>query len=296
MGEHPTDLLASYALDALEEDERNAVEAHLSSCARCQAELVHLQTAVDALPLAAPAVVPPVRARARLLARIASDQTDVAGVAGRAGGTDEAGGTGQANQPDQARRVPRVAEEPRRDPIRMVPQAAMGGWGMWGGWAVAAVAVAVAAFTGWQAVSAQQLAATLGAEVASLQATVRDHATALDQIDPALARLAAVRGTGSTAAIQGRLVYQADGQTALAVLEHLPALELDKVYQLWLMPAAPGAAPVSAGTLLPGPSGAASLVIRAPSRLGGFTGIGLTAEPSPGRSAPSGPILANGTL
>jgi len=284
---HPIDLLASYALDALEEDERNAVDAHLSGCAQCQVELVHLQTAVDALPLAAPAVVPPARARARLLQRIASDQGDV---------VDGVDGTVQVNQASQARPRPQVPQRPRQEPIRMAPPPSMGNWSTWGGWAVATASVAVAAFTGWQSLTAQQQAATLRTEVASLHATVREHVTALDQIDPAQARLAAVRGAGSTATIQGRLVYQPDGQTVLAVLENLPALEPDHVYQLWLMPRAPGAAPVSAGTLLPGPSGAGSLVIRTPARLGGFTGIGLTAEPSPGRSAPSGPVLANGTL
>jgi anti-sigma-K factor RskA len=44
-GEHPMDDLAVYAVDALEPNERAAVEAHLAGCASCRAELAgHLDT------------------------------------------------------------------------------------------------------------------------------------------------------------------------------------------------------------------------------------------------------------
>lgn len=44
-GEHPLDDLAVYAVDALEPNERAAVEAHLAGCASCRAELAeHLDT------------------------------------------------------------------------------------------------------------------------------------------------------------------------------------------------------------------------------------------------------------
>ena len=44
-GEHPLDDLAVYAADALDPDERAAVEAHLAGCVSCRAELAeHLDT------------------------------------------------------------------------------------------------------------------------------------------------------------------------------------------------------------------------------------------------------------
>jgi anti-sigma-K factor RskA len=44
-GEHPLDDLAVYAVDALEPNERAAVEAHLAGCVSCRAELAeHLDT------------------------------------------------------------------------------------------------------------------------------------------------------------------------------------------------------------------------------------------------------------
>ena len=42
---HPHDELAAYAVDALDPDERAAVEAHLDGCAPCRAELAeHWET------------------------------------------------------------------------------------------------------------------------------------------------------------------------------------------------------------------------------------------------------------
>jgi len=144
-------------------------------------------------------------------------------------------------------------------------------------------------------VGAQREAAAARAEVAALYAALEEQAEVLDQIDPAGGRLAALRGSAGTP-IEGRVVYQPAGQTAWAVLEHLPSLNAGRVYQLWLLPTTQGAPPVSAGTFVPGPSGTASVVIRAPSRLAGFAGIGLTTEPAPGCTAPTGPIPANGSI
>lgn len=43
------ELLGAYALDALEPEERSAVEAHLASCPRCEAEVAELQQAASML-------------------------------------------------------------------------------------------------------------------------------------------------------------------------------------------------------------------------------------------------------
>ncbi len=134
----------------------------------------------------------------------------------------------------------------------------------------------------------------LRTELAALQETVQEQAAALVQIDPAGARLVAMQSAApSPGGTGGRIVFQPDGQTAVVVLEHLPPLPAGRVYQLWLLQ---GTSPVSAGTFVPGDSGAASVVVRAPGRLSGFSGFGLTAEPAPGSPAPTGQILARAAL
>lgn len=52
------DLVAAYALDALDAAERDAFEAHLESCPECQAELIEMQEGAAALAMAV-AVSPP---------------------------------------------------------------------------------------------------------------------------------------------------------------------------------------------------------------------------------------------
>ena len=69
---HPDELLAAFSLDALSAEEAGDVLAHLDVCPRCAAAVAgHLATAA-ALAALAPAQSPPERARARLMAAVAS--------------------------------------------------------------------------------------------------------------------------------------------------------------------------------------------------------------------------------
>ena len=61
------DLVAPYALDSLDSDERQAFERHLEECSECRAQLVELQIATDALAYAE-SVEPPTELRERILA------------------------------------------------------------------------------------------------------------------------------------------------------------------------------------------------------------------------------------
>ena len=65
-------LLAAYALNALEPDENRQVEAHLESCVLCRQAVSDYQAISDELIFAQPAVQPPARIRAKLLAQTAS--------------------------------------------------------------------------------------------------------------------------------------------------------------------------------------------------------------------------------
>jgi anti-sigma-K factor RskA len=67
------DDLALYALGALENAERTALEAHLEQCALCRRELQQLQGDLGLLGLSTAGPAPPARARARLLAAVAKE-------------------------------------------------------------------------------------------------------------------------------------------------------------------------------------------------------------------------------
>jgi anti-sigma factor RsiW len=61
------DLTASYALDALDEDERRAYEDHLGDCEQCRAELASMGDTVSVLAYASEGPVPPAELRGRIV-------------------------------------------------------------------------------------------------------------------------------------------------------------------------------------------------------------------------------------
>ena len=65
--EHPEDLFESYVLGSLEEDERDAVEAHLESCLHCIETISDLEQAGVSLAEAVPQVAVPSELRYRLI-------------------------------------------------------------------------------------------------------------------------------------------------------------------------------------------------------------------------------------
>lgn len=67
MTEELHDLVAPYALDALDEAERQAFERHLAECDRCRGQLAELQEAASALAYAAEGPEPPPALRERIL-------------------------------------------------------------------------------------------------------------------------------------------------------------------------------------------------------------------------------------
>ncbi|HEY5871693.1 MAG TPA: anti-sigma factor [Gaiellaceae bacterium] len=71
------ELTAGYALDALDEDERSAYEAHLADCEHCQQELASFWTTTEALAVAASGPEPSVALRERILADVRAEPQNV---------------------------------------------------------------------------------------------------------------------------------------------------------------------------------------------------------------------------
>jgi anti-sigma-K factor RskA len=70
IGPHVTDQIPAYALDCLDAEEAFQVEAHLTVCATCRAELEAYKVTASHLGLAASQVQPPARLKASILSRI----------------------------------------------------------------------------------------------------------------------------------------------------------------------------------------------------------------------------------
>ncbi|MGE5124230.1 MAG: anti-sigma factor domain-containing protein [Acidobacteriaceae bacterium] len=71
-GNHVTDLLPEYVLDALADDEMAQVVEHLAACSTCQAEYESLQAVADDLPLALLQSAPPPQVKERLMRSVHS--------------------------------------------------------------------------------------------------------------------------------------------------------------------------------------------------------------------------------
>ena len=67
---HVNESLAAYALDCLDEGEKEVVTRHLAHCAECRAELSKYQEVAAFLPFAGELVDPPPQLKARLMARV----------------------------------------------------------------------------------------------------------------------------------------------------------------------------------------------------------------------------------
>jgi anti-sigma-K factor RskA len=72
------ELTAAYALDALDEEERESYEKHLAQCERCRHELASLGQTAVALAWAVPAPPPAARLRGRILDAAAAERANVA--------------------------------------------------------------------------------------------------------------------------------------------------------------------------------------------------------------------------
>jgi anti-sigma-K factor RskA len=71
------DLTAAYALDALDPDEAEAYERHLSQCEDCRLQLAELNETAGALAFGTVAPAPPPRLRAVILEQAAAERSNV---------------------------------------------------------------------------------------------------------------------------------------------------------------------------------------------------------------------------
>src|SRR6185369_3274116 len=77
MASEPHDLVAAYAMDALDADEEREFERHLASCERCREELASLREAAAGLAYGAVGPTPPPELKQRILAEAKAERPNV---------------------------------------------------------------------------------------------------------------------------------------------------------------------------------------------------------------------------
>jgi anti-sigma-K factor RskA len=265
MNGHPTreEDFDLYALGALEGDEKQAIESHLSSCADCARKLAEARGRVALISFAAARVEPAPHVKELLLARVRAE------------------GSG----------VPAVAVAPRK----VEPRARSGVFGRWwtGVLAPVGVALAIATILLWNQNE------RLNREMADLHAALVTQQKNLEEARHA-ADLLAARDTIVVPLVpmpgmpkgMGRVTYNSkmgmlmyDGK-----VDPAPA---DKSYQLWLVPMKGD--PINAGVFNPATDEISHWMMKMSP---GVTpaSFAITLEPAGGMPHPTGPKVLAGSV
>jgi hypothetical protein len=280
----PDDLYL-FALQLLPDAAMKDTATHLKECAVCRAQLGEIQGDLVTYALTAEMHTPPSQARERLLRQVAEEKKVI-----------PIDPVEQHIEPILYPRNSRMFQmdaPEEREPRRFAPIMAWTGWGIAACLAVVAgmqvdqrklvqqdltVATAQLSQSAEQSERAKEVAQTLrDASAMQVALHVPLNAGAVPKLDPE-AHASYVPATGA-------LVFVAD---------HLDPLQPQKTYELWLLPAQAGQAPIPAGLFKPDANGNASVVM--PSLPKGVTakGFGVTVENDGGSLTPTAPIVLAG--
>lgn len=262
--EDASELLGTYALDAVDGAECTELEEHLATCPRCRAELDGLREAAGALGNS----VEPLPEE--LWSRISDRLGDYSG-------------EGEEPPPMPELTVGTRERSPFRAPSTGRTRRTRSNALLLGAVAVAASAVAVVLGIGL--VHSQNNVTNLQQSVAQERAAAQRTPAEVALHTPGHRVVSLVN---SAHVDMARFVIVPGGRGYL-VSSSLPALRNGQTYQLWGIA---GTTPISLGLLGGSPHGSTFTVAGAPLT----AELALTAEPSGGTVAPTGAIVASGTI
>lgn len=250
--------LALHALNALEGENRVALEKHLATCADCRLELEQLRGDGALLALSTMGPKPPRRSRERLLAAVATEAASAAASA-------------------SSRSIPDKSRTP---------------WWGWLGWAATAAAV-VFATSLWRENSAlKQSVASLGSQTAQTTRELEDLRRIVAPIISPEAQRVTLVSAKTRPQPQGKAFYLRNRNSLLFVANNMPVLPPKRAYELWLIPTQ--GAPIPAGVFKPDAHGSAT-VVNPPLPAGTEAkAFAITIEDEAGSLTPTTPVVMVG--
>ncbi|MEG9438694.1 anti-sigma factor [Edaphobacter sp. HDX4] len=308
--------LTLFAMQLLEEEDHRTVAEHVGACAFCRQELARLQGDLAACAYgvemyspagvvrervmhqlarekrAAPVeeVVPPQRANAVTRVQEMEEPT----LEFRRRGSNPAA----TRRPSEARSA-RSSRSAREDEDEARPRnggRARGAF-LWLGWAATAgLAVFASGLYIQEKNDRMELAANTG-EVAQLRGDAVASTRLLTTMTDAHAHRVVLSGAsaaGGESSAGGRVIYVARTGSLLLLADHLPALDAEKTYELWLIPA-DGRDPIPAGTFRPDDQGNGTVVLPPLPRAVAAKAFGVTVEDGAGSQTPTMPIVLAGS-
>jgi anti-sigma-K factor RskA len=273
------EMVAAYAVGALDVDDRRAFEAHLATCKQCAAELAALRKVTTGLAMSVEPAAPPADLKARTIARA----------------------TGQP----QAHR--QTTAQPAAPPVSIVHVAEKRGLSSLA-WLAAAAAILVAVGAGvyaWslrsELTAVRQLANDAATDATRLRAqllSVRQESAKMAAILGVLAAPDVVRvdlkGQGELATATALVYWSAAHGVLLQSGANLPALDRDHVLELWVVPPGADAKPLAAGLFRVDQAGLVTTVAPPPTTFAAADAFAITVEPSAGSVQPTTPIILVG--
>jgi anti-sigma-K factor RskA len=294
----PDDLYL-FALQLLPDADMKDAATHLKDCAQCRGLLGEIQGDLAAYALTAELQTPPAQARERLLRQVAEEKkvipmpppVEVPVVEEQAREDEE-----EHSEPMLHPRKSRVSQidEPEERPRRWFAPAMA-----WAGWSIAAVMAVVAGMQVDQRKLSEQDLAVAESQLSQSAAQIARAKQVADTLRDASAMQVALHipvNAGATPKLdpEGHATYEPSTGALVFVADHLDPLQPEKTYQLWLLPATAGEAPIPAGTFKPDALGNATVVMPSLPKGIAARGFGVTVENEGGSKTPTLPVILSG--
>jgi hypothetical protein len=305
--------LALYAMQLLSKEETAEVAAFLTQSSEARQELAQIQGDLAIYAHTVDLHSPPALARERLVKQIAREKqvvpidrpvavveepanrvTAVHAVASEASSEEEDDDENFSLLGSRGNRSYLTDDDAPKPGVaaRVLP---------WVGWAIAAGLAVTAGDLYYERDNLfherDALHATVTDQAAQLDRLTTDAAAAREVVD-ALTDTTAMRVTlskGKDAPVpQGRATYVASKGTLIFLASNLQPLPPLKSYELWLIPAAAGGAPIPAGTFRPDERGNASVILPPLPKGVDAKAFGVTIEDKDGAATPTLPIILVG--
>jgi anti-sigma-K factor RskA len=292
----PDDLYL-FALQLLPDAAMKDAAAHLKECAECRGLLGEIQGDLAAYALTAELQTPPAQARERLLRQVAEEKKVIPmpePVEAPVAAPEE---RPEHDEPLLHPRNSRVSQidSHEREPRRWFAPAMA-----WAGWSIAAVMAVMAGMQVDQRKLAEQDLAVSQSQLSQSAAQIQRAKQVADTLRDATAMQVALHipvNAGATPKLdpEGHATYEPSTGALVFVADHLDPLQPQKTYQLWLLPATTGEAPIPAGLFKPDVNGNASVVMPTLPKGVAARGFGVTVENEGGSKTPTLPVVLSGT-
>lgn len=271
---HPTDLLESYALGALEPEETAQVSRHIEECPACQQRLRDIDRTLGLLATLAPETPPPEGAEDRLFARIA--ELRQAGPSVRRATPTPAPWTTESRTPMTVAAWRRLRSD---GGVRRT---------LYGLATLAAALLVIVGLLAGQLHAAQTNNSALEEQVAQQQQALR----VLNSPNAVVRHLVATDRSAGGAT--GTMVMDPAKKDGVFVVSQLPQLPSSKAYELWLVQSSPGSShgeAIPTGVFSVDGSGQAIVSFSTQITASQLSNAGVSVEVAGGATHPDSPMI-----